>query len=82
MGATQLQNNYFNTTRCPSLNSICIIYIRCCNQRHNKFFLPKGKLQVAVSVNYRGVRWILGFAWCISSQWVTAKIRLNGLDQI
>jgi hypothetical protein len=30
--------------------------------RHNEFFLPKGKLQVAASANYHGVRWILGFA--------------------
>jgi hypothetical protein len=30
--------------------------------RRNKFFLSKGKLQVAASANYRSVRWILGFA--------------------
>ncbi len=26
-------------------------------------------MQVAASANYRGVQWILGFAWCVSSQY-------------
>jgi hypothetical protein len=29
----------------PCLSSISFIYIRCCNQRHKKFFLPKENMK-------------------------------------
>ncbi len=33
-------------------------------------------LQVAASANYRGVQWMLGFAWCVSSQYgITLTVR-------